>query len=283
MSKQWIEIKITLPSEYLESISSYLFALGSSGLVEEDNACTVYFPEENWIPDSYVLLRSFCKALYPDVRFFQSRVQAENWNENWKKNFHPFRITKNCIIVPDWEKEYDAGDAHKIIISPKMAFGTGHHETTKLILRLLPEYLNPQASVLDAGTGSAILSIYAAQLGAERITAFDPDPDAVENALENIKLNGFQTRIAAQVATLHEIEKNEFDLILANINRNVLLTLAEPFTHFILPEGTLILSGLLEHDFDRVNETYAAAGWYLRRKEQLGEWLALVWVRNAQE
>jgi len=215
LPKKWIEIKITMPSEHLETISSYLFALGCSGLEERDNGFTVYFPQENWIADSYVLLRSFCESLYSDVRFSHSEIEAENWNENWKKNFHPFHLTENCVIVPDWEKEYDAAGAHKIIISPKMAFGTGHHETTQLILTLLPDYLQPQAKVLDAGTGSAILSIYAAQLGAAQITAFDTDPDAVENALENIQLNGFESRINARIAALDQIEDKDFDLILA--------------------------------------------------------------------
>ncbi len=280
MPPKWIEIKITMPLEHLETISSYLFALGSSGLLEGKEDFTVYFPQENWIPDSYVLLRSFCETLYPDVQFSLSEVEAENWNENWKKNFHPFYLTENCVIVPDWKKDYDASGAHKIIISPKMAFGTGHHETTKLILLLLPDFIGEGAKVLDAGTGSAILSIYAAQLGAAQITAFDTDPDAVENALENIQLNGLEARISARSAALEQIEKKDFDLILANINRNVLLHLAEPFTDFIRPGGILILSGLLEQDFERVNQTYGAAGWDLQRKEQLGEWLALVYNRK---
>ena len=280
MPPKWIEIKITMPTEHLETISSYLFALGSSGLLEGKEDFTVYFPQENWIPESYVLLRSFCETLYPEVQFSLSEVEAENWNENWKKNFHPFHLTENCVIVPDWEKEYDAAGAYKIIISPKMAFGTGHHETTRLILLLLPDFVNEGTKVLDAGTGSAILSIYAAQLGAAQITAFDPDPDAVENALENIQLNNLESRISARIAVLDQIEEKDFDLILANINRNVLLQLAEPFTTYLRPGGTLILSGLLEQDFEKVNQTYSAAGWNLQRKEQLGEWLALVYKRN---
>lgn len=279
MPKKWIEIEVQMPGKYLESISSYLFALGSSGVVEGENGFTVYFPEENWIADSYALLRSFCEALYAPVQFSRSEVEAENWNENWKKNFHPFQLTENCVIVPDWEKDYDSGTAHKIIISPKMAFGTGHHETTKLILLLLPDYLNPRAKVLDAGTGSAILSIYAAQLGARHITAFDTDADALENAQENIRLNGLESCISARIAVLEQIAEKDFDLILANINRNVLLRLAESFTDYIRPGGTLILSGLLERDFERVDETYRAAGWHLQRKEQMGEWLALVYRR----
>jgi len=280
MSEKWIEIKIKLKPNSLETISSYLFALGCEGIQEGEQDFKVYFSEEVWSPDSYALLQSICTSVDKSAELDLSELEAENWNEKWKENFKPLHLTDTCVIVPDWEKDYKAKEEYKIIISPKMAFGTGHHETTQLILMLLPKYLKEGMRVLDAGTGSAILAIHAAQLNAKHVLAFDNDPVAIENARENIALNGFDSNIEAVVSSLHQIKAKNFDLILANINRNVLLDLAEAFTAFTVNNGLLVLSGLLQTDFEQVHNTYQNAGWILLEKRPRTEWLALVYQKN---
>jgi len=276
MQEKWIEIKILSDPKHLEQISSYLFALGCDGITEADEDFTVYFPRQVWSAESFKLLKSICYSVDAESEIALSELEAENWNENWKVNFKPFYLTESCVIVPDWEENFDAGTAHKIVISPKMAFGTGHHETTQLILMLLSDYLKQGAHVLDAGTGSAILAVHAVQLGAKNVLAFDNDPVAMENAEENVALNGFENQIDCHTGQLDIANGKEFDLILANINRNVLLGLAAEFIQYLLPQGILILSGLLETDFEMVSAAYKQAGFELIERKQRGEWLALV-------
>lgn len=279
MQEKWIEIKIMSDPRYLEQISSFLFALDCDGIIERDDGFIVYFPQKAFSAESLTLIKSICLSVDPAAKIALSEIEAENWNENWKENFKPFHLTDSCVIVPDWEKELDTGLAHKIIISPKMAFGTGHHETTQLILMLLRDYIQKKSRVLDAGTGSGILAIHAVQLGAQNVLAFDNDPVAIENAIENVALNSFSNQIDCRTGQLDMATGQEFDLILANINRNVLLDLAPEFSKHMSLEGKLILSGLLETDYEKISVAYEQAGFQLIEKRHQGEWLALVYKR----
>jgi len=156
-----------------------------------------------------------------------------------------------------------------------MAFGTGHHETTQLILDLMEDLIVPEMAVLDAGTGSAILAIYAALKGAN-VIAFDNDPDAIENGEENCGLNSVSSNINLFCTDLSGIKTEIYDLIIANINRNVLLDLATPFLDYSASGKLLLLSGLLESDRETILKKYNHAGWELQKGKQKGEWVALL-------
>lgn len=281
----WIEIKVELDPQYLEEVSGFLYRTGCSGIYELDDGFKVYFANEDWSSDKLLLIADFLKRIKPafsmDEMHF-SDVENQDWNEKWKENFKPLRVSDNLIVLPDWE-EIPAGEGEvQLIINPRMAFGTGHHETTKLILQLLPSHLVPGQNVLDAGTGSGILAIYAALLGAARVVAFDNDPVAVENARENFVLNGVQDKIEIFTAEAGPQGGDKFPLILANINRNVLLQLAQNFYSCASGSGKLILSGLLQEDFKQVNERYSKIGWRLIKEKREGEWLALVFEKSAK-
>ncbi len=276
---KWIEITVNLLPQHLEQLSSYLFALGAEGISEQESAFVVYFPAEEWTAEKWQMLQTVCKEADPQVTFSSGEVEAQNWNENWKQNFKPLIVGDHCVVVPEWDTDYPAEGRHKIIISPKMAFGTGHHETTRLILSLLPNYVQKGMWVLDAGTGSGILAIHAIQLGAASVFAFDTDPVAIENAEENIALNGYTKVIETRIGVLSEAPEGPFGLLLANINRNVLLDLPQELLTRAEPDATLILSGLLENDTDLVRLTYETAGWRYQTGRQMGEWMALVFVK----
>ena len=284
--KNWITVSIDLPADYLEKISSFLFSLGSSGVQENESSFSVFFEESVWDAEKQLLVLDFIKQDYPEFTeegFALSNVENQDWNEKWKENFKPLRISDRLIVLPEWEEYQKQPGEETIIINPKMAFGTGHHETTRLILQLLPKYLNPGDSVLDAGTGSGILAVYAVKLGASSAAAFDNDPVAVENARENFKLNGVDDKINIFTGTASELTGTKYSLITANINRNVLLDLAEEMHNYISESGRLILSGLLEKDFGSIEQAYSKYNWFLIGKKQDGEWLALVFRRNADE
>ncbi len=277
---KWIEIQVGLNPQHLEKLSSYLFALGAEGITEQETAFVVYFPAEEWTAEKWKMLQSLCRDVDEQVAFSTGEVEAQNWNENWKKNFKPLTVGEHCVIVPEWDADFPAGGRHKIIISPKMAFGTGHHETTRLILSLLPDYVQQGMRVLDAGTGSGILAIHAIQLGAASVFAFDTDPVAIENANENIVLNHCTKVIETKIGVLTDAPEGPYGLLLANINRNVLLGLSQDLLTRAITGATLILSGLLESDTALVRQAYETAGWRYRDARQLGEWIALVFVRS---
>jgi ribosomal protein L11 methyltransferase len=204
-------------------------------------------------------------------------IPHENWNEAWKDHFKPFRIDDHLVIYPDWETAQTDDHTIAITIAPKMAFGTGHHETTRLILKFLADFLTPDMRVLDVGTGSGILAIYAAKRGCRQITAFDNDAVAMENAAENVRLNHCADSIRLQTGTLRNITSpgDGYDLITANINRNILMQLATDWKTYARQGTWLILSGILKDDVRLVMDHYAAHGWQLTEQRSENEWAAL--------
>ncbi len=281
--QDWLEIKIIMDPKNLEWLSPYLFALGSEGVFERENDFFVYFNTGEWNQEKFHLLKQYLAENLPEQgepKIEISDLPDEDWNETWKESFKIFHLGQNIIIKPDWDTYSPNPGETVITIAPKMAFGTGHHETTQLILMMLEKYLRADQSLLDAGTGSGILAIYGAMLGANPVIAFDNDHVATENTLENAGLNGVSKKITCFTGELKDVGKNRFDIIVANINRNVLLELASSFSGYLNPGGKLILSGLLVLDEDVIMEAYGKEGWILIQKEQRKEWMALVLGRK---
>ena len=280
-SGNWIEIKIEADPFLLEELSPYFFRMGCQGIDEHNHSFTLYFLREPWDDAKENELAAVLKKknITADKIFYHS-LKEENWNEKWKENFKTFRLGKNIIVKPDWEVYKAKAQETVVTIAPKMAFGTGHHETTRLILKQLEQTLKPGMSVLDAGTGSGILAICCALMGANNITAFDIDPQAIENASENVMLNNVADRIELKCCTLQQIARKEYDLIVANINRNVLLEIASAITNYVRQETVLLLSGLLLEDRETIVDAYVKVGWQVDNSEELGEWLLLKLIRN---
>jgi ribosomal protein L11 methyltransferase len=156
-----------------------------------------------------------------------------------------------------------------------MAFGTGHHQSTQLMIIALEKWLEEGMDVLDVGTGSGILAIIAAKLGAGSIMAFDNDPEALKNAMENARLNESEN-IQFFMASPEMLQPSEYDLVLANINRNVLLKYAELFSELMKPGSKLLLSGFLLRDEPKMVQSFRKAGFILVEKNAMKEWLSLV-------
>ncbi|MGD9897751.1 MAG: 50S ribosomal protein L11 methyltransferase [Calditrichaceae bacterium] len=281
--QDWLEIKIYLNPENLEWLSPYLFALGSEGIFERENDFFVYFKTGEWNQEKFYLLKQYLAESSPEhgeTNIETLDLPDEDWNEAWKESFKTFHLGENIVVKPDWDSYSPNPGETVITIAPKMAFGTGHHETTQLILMMLEKYLRADQSLLDAGTGSGILAIYGAMLGANPVVAFDNDHVATENTLENAGLNGVSEKITCFTGELIDAGKDRFDMIVANINRNVLLDLASGFFGFLKPGGKLILSGLLIVDEDVIMDAYRKNGWTMIHKEQRKEWMALVLDRK---
>ncbi len=228
------------------------------------------------------LLLEEIKEKYKHVQpliFFQDKVHKQNWNEEWEKNVAPVIVDDRCLIRAEFhkiEKKYP----YEIIITPKMSFGTGHHQTTYLMVKnqLDIDHLNKR--VMDAGCGTAILSVMASLRGAKEVEAFDIDEWSIENGRENAEMNHC-SNINVRQGTIRDFGwSNNFDIILANINKNVLLDEIEVYSQTLVPEGILLLSGFYVHDIDDLQREAAKSGLLQDRYDQHEGWASMLMKKS---
>ena len=173
-------------------------------------------------------------------------IKKENWNADWENNYSPVHINKDCVIRAHFHDRFPNIE-HEIIITPKMSFGTGHHETTFLVMNQIFELNLEGKQVLDIGSGTGVLSILASKLGAKKIVGIDIDKWAYENAIENSKLNNI-SNIQFIEGTAESIGKKMYDVVLANINRNIILADIQKYAKAMHAKSDIILSGFLKQD-----------------------------------
>ncbi len=202
-------------------------------------------------------------------------VADEDWAENWKKYYKPFRIGSHLVVKPTWEPYEPKADDLIIELDPGMAFGTGTHETTNMCMQLLEKHLQDGMRVMDVGTGSGILAIAAARLGAKDILAIDIDPDAVKVAKENVELNNVGEQVRVVVGDLCKSEAMPCDLAVANIVADAICMLAGPLTRHLEKDRLLICSGIIREREQDVMNAATEAGYTLFDRIEKGEWVAL--------
>jgi len=244
-----------------------LEALGFEGFEETDDALKAYIPEERLDEDAWAERRLPATV---------NRLEDQNWNQVWESNFDPVVIGDFCAVRADFHKPI-RGIAHELVITPKMSFGTGHHATTRLMIQAMRTLPIEGRKVVDFGTGTGVLAILAEHLGAEAIWALDNDPWSIENAQENAKRNG------AAKTTWHLAENLEgvpvADVVLANINRHILLQFMGPLHALLAPGGLLLLSGILSADRPVIAEAATATGLSITEDAQEGDWVAQLWKK----
>lgn len=206
-------------------------------------------------------------------------VADEDWSENWKKYYKPFRIGSHLVVKPTWEPYQAQREDLVIELDPGMAFGTGTHETTNMCMQLLEKHLQDGMRVMDVGTGSGILAIAAARLGAKQVLAIDIDPSAVKVANENVALNGVQDQVRVVVGDLCKSEAMPCDLAVANIVADAICMLAGPLTRHLEKDRLLICSGIIREREQDVMNAALQAGYTLFDRIEKGEWVALA-LRN---
>lgn len=201
-------------------------------------------------------------------------VDEQDWAEYWKRFYKPFRLGKRLVVRPTWEAyEAQAGDL-VIHLDPGMAFGTGTHESTALCAGLLERHMLPGSRVLDVGTGSGILAIAAARLGAKDVLAIDIDPVAVRTARENIEKNGLSHAVTARTGDLLQGTEGRYDLAVANILADVIIGLSEPILSVLKPGGVFLCSGIIQERAQDVADALQQAGYTLLERADKGEWAA---------
>lgn len=199
-------------------------------------------------------------------------VPYQNWNEEWEKNFDPVVVGDFCAIRADFHPAFP-NVAHEIVINPKMAFGTGHHETTHMMMETMENMDFVGKKVLDYGCGTGILAVLAIKLGATHVEAIDIEEESYLNTLENKDRNNTPSIIALH-GTLPDVIGNEYDIILANINRNVILESLPSLYQKVKTGGFLVVSGFLEQDENLLVEATAKNGFNLINTRRRGKWIS---------
>lgn len=209
----------------------------------------------------------------------KTRIPGQNWNEEWEKNFHPVRVGSFCGIRALFHQPLE-DVLYELVIQPRMAFGTGHHETTWMCVAAMEGLPLKGARVLDYGCGTGILAILSARLGASRVEAVDIEQESHDNALDNAARNGVSDLIAVRCGTIDAVKDGPFDLILANINRNVILDTLDQMERLLAPEGRILASGFLEEDWPVMEKAFVERGFQCASRQVRGRWLAAVWTKN---
>ncbi len=258
-------------------LSAELSEIGFESFVTLENGLTAYIPEtsfsENKIND---VLQNF--LLDCRINFSFNLLEDKNWNEEWEKNyFRPIDVDGRYLIHSSFhnvEGDYE----RKILIDPKMAFGTGHHQTTQLVFKEILRMDVSGKSVLDMGCGTAVLAILASMRGANPVLAVDIDEWAYNNALENIRLNGI-ANIRVCLGGAETIGKETFDVVLANINRNILLQDMPKYVDAMNEGGVLVMSGFYRADIEVIREKAAACGLTFQSFSEKDAWAVTVFTK----
>ncbi len=281
--KKYKEFLITAEPFNAEILSSILWELNITGINEDVNCLRVFADIESNLKTAAInsqLEKLKAENLLRNFKVEESIMEEKNWNEEWEKSLNVIHVSEKFVIKPS-SKNYEKQKNEIIItIDPKMSFGTGEHQTTKLVIRQLENYLQKGMKILDAGTGTGILSIAALKLGASGAVAFDTDEWCFENAKENTVLNNVSDEIEIRIGDIEVIPEKGFDMILANIQKNILLELAGAFSDRLIDKGILILSGLLVDDEREILEIYSANGFTRLESMKMDDWIALSLVKS---
>jgi len=276
--KSYREFIITTEPFNAEIISSILWELNIDGINEEVNCLKVFAQDENVTTQAIEYELNLLKEnkLLREFSVQENFIVEKNWNEEWEKSREVIHVTNRIVIKPTF-KDYNPTSGEIVLtLDPKMSFGTGDHQTTKICLQFIEKYIKPGMKVLDAGSGTAILGIAAAKLGAEKTIAFDIDDWCYENGIENTQLNNVVDKVEIRKCELKDIQEINFDLIIANIQKNILLELAEGFKSRIKSGGILILSGLLEMDREAIVSKYTEVGFREFDYFKMDDWIGIV-------
>ncbi|HRE23804.1 MAG TPA: 50S ribosomal protein L11 methyltransferase [Bacteroidia bacterium] len=233
--------------------------------------------------DGFIRKENFNESLLETIEFLQpnefctahwqlEEVESQNWNEEWEKNYPPIRV-KNIYVRAPFHPDASDNDL-EIIIQPKMAFGTGHHATTAMMMELMLETNIADKNVLDMGCGSGILAILASKLGCTSATGIDNDPNCVLNSIENLENNKIRNVEVLQ-GDASSLKDLKFEIILANINRNILLDDIASYNNALSDGGQLLVSGFLTEDVDCIKQSFGKYGLKLSRMKQNQNWVAM--------
>lgn len=273
----YLEFKITCAEDFREILIAELAEIGFDSFLETETGLDAYAPEVDFNREAYEqVIENYRDAA--QIKVTEGKMPKVNWNEEWEKNYDPIAVDELVYVRASFH-ESQLGFRHEIVINPKMSFGTGHHATTYQVLRLQGGIDHQGKRVLDVGSGTGILAIMAHLLGAKEVEAFDIDDWCVDNGNENFDLNGLTTRMG--LGTIRQVNpQGSFDIILANINKNVLLDELKIYLDLLISGGYLLLSGFYTEDIEDLVQEANKHGLELLKTSSKDNWAALILQKN---
>ena len=303
---QWTQIRVTVKLEQLDELVAVMSMINSNLMIEDYSdidlktcygdlidesilnadktiaSVSVYLPVERDIREDVEFLREMLAKDGIEGEIKMIGLNEEDWANAWKAYYKPIKIGSKIVIVPAWEK-YEA-EEHELIVrmDPGMAFGTGTHETTRLVIGLLEKYTTPGVRMLDVGTGSGILAICASKLGAGECKAYDIDPMSVRVARENIKDSGLSNITCDQSDLLRsvDLEGGKYGLVCANIVADIIIRMTPDVHKYIADDGVLLASGIIMERSSDVVECFEAHGFEIVERAEENGWCALAVKRK---
>lgn len=304
---QWIEVNVAVTHEAVEAVADMLTSIGSKGVAIEDpqlindlrnsgtwELCDIpeqentevvtvsaYYADDEKlekrlaeIDEQLALIEErIGKYRFGNTRF--RKVSEQDWANEWKQYFHVTHVGKGLVIKPSWEEYAPKEGEHVIEIDPGMAFGTGTHHTTNMMMERLEKVITPDSTVFDVGTGSGILAIAAAMLGAKSVKAVDIDAVAVHVAKENVADNGLSEQIEVREGDLLHGTEGKADVIIANIIADIVIMLLQDIPQKLNDDGVLLASGIIEERMPDVEAAAQAQGLYVDAVDHRGGWVVM--------
>jgi ribosomal protein L11 methyltransferase len=265
-------------AEIAEILTAELSELGYESFVETETGLLAYIQEDIFKEETLPSIGIVSNPDF-DITFTHKTIEQENWNETWEKNyFEPIIIENQCVIRSSFHKEFPEID-YQITIDPKMAFGTGHHETTSLMIKEILQLELERKSVLDMGCGTGVLAILSAMKGAVDITAIDIDEWSYNNTLENMELNSIKG-IKVKHGDVSAIDERNYDIFFANINKNVLLKDIPTYAKYMEKNALLLLSGFYNSDIEDISSVAESNGFELVKKDEKNNWTMLKYLKK---
>lgn len=286
LTKNWTRIDVTCGPETADILAAEFAELFGVSVEYISGGIRIYLDSARFAGEKERLRQIVDSApALPDegaIGLAVSEIPDEDWSRTWKEHFKPLQVGRRFLISPTWEAVHCGPERLIIRIDPGRAFGTGHHESTRLCLEWLEScQLDPgsaRMSLLDLGTGSGILAIGAALLGFRKVVGIDNDPEAIKVAKENIMLNGLPDKINLLCATPEGVS-GSFDVVISNIESKPLIRMSETIASKVRGEGLLALSGILIEQADEVSAEYKKRGLRLTGAKTAGEWVLLAFQK----
>lgn len=260
-----------------EVLVAELAELGFESFVETDNGVKAYIVESDF---NISLLNGLMTSEIEgqQVSYSIQLIQDQNWNKEWEKNFDPIIVDDMCLVRAPFHNDLPSYK-YEVIIEPKMSFGTGHHATTHLVISEMMKQVFSDKAVLDMGCGTGILAILAIMLGAKEADAIDIDQWSYENTIENIERNHTKG-ITTILGGAEVIPSKQYDMVLANINRNILVRDMHHYNDVLKESGSIFFSGFYTHDKPEIDKKASEFGWKLQSEQSRGEWCMLMYLKQ---
>jgi ribosomal protein L11 methyltransferase len=278
MRQEWIDVQIRGPLD-TDELAGLLSDSGMTGVWQEDGLIHLYWPRGRWNAETREAMAALVHRLGGDAGSMTVHSLPDaDWNATWARSVKPLRVGQRIVIRPSWESVAVSPGDVEIILDPKQAFGTGHHATTQLLLEWLEGHIHGGERVLDVGTGSGILAMVALKLGAGAAWGIDHDPVAIECAHGYAVENGFGAELTLDTSALMTVPAEDFDLVLANLDRRTLLQLRDSLARCLHKSGRLIVSGVLSGDRTDIVEAFTRGGGTLAEEHARDGWLSLAFT-----